>query len=130
MNIKNKIISENKWFDLARLESLKTNFRSRVGAVLVRKGRAVAVGRNKPHKTHPILRKYDPYKTLHAEIDACIGTNRDLIIGSDIYVYRELKDGTLAMARPCEMCRQVLEDLGIKRVFYTTEKGYEIFKIN
>lgn len=41
-----------------------------------------------------------------------------------VYVYRELKDGTLAMSKPCASCERLLRDLGIRTVCYTTEEGY------
>ena len=46
-----------------------------------------------------------------------------------IYVYRVHKNGTLAMSRPCPSCMQLIKDVGIKRVFYTTENGYVYEKI-
>jgi deoxycytidylate deaminase len=123
-------ILKNNYFNIARLESLKTDFRSRIGAVIVRKKRIIAIGRNKPTKTHPITKKWDIYKTIHAEIDCIIGTDRTLLIGSDIYVYRELKDGSIAMAKPCDMCIGELKENGIKKAYYTTINGIECLKIN
>lgn len=42
----------------------------------------------------------------------------------EIYVYRELKSGERAMARPCAACLAALMDLGIRKICYTTENGY------
>lgn len=117
------------WFNLARLESLKTDFRSRVGAVVVRKGKVVSIGRNHPHKTHPLMKKYHEHKTIHAEVDCIIGTDRDLLKGSVMYVYRELRDGTVAIAKPCEVCQLILKDIGIKKVYYTTNDGFEVYRL-
>ena len=39
-------------------------------------------------------------------------------------MYREHKDGTLAMARPCSRCLAVIKSLGIRKIKYTTEDGY------
>ena len=41
-----------------------------------------------------------------------------------VYIYRELKDGTLAMSYPCRSCRKLLRDLGIRTVCYTTPAGF------
>lgn len=116
-------------FNLARLESLKVNFRSRIGAVLVHRNKIVSVGRNYPLKTHPILRKYDKHKTLHAEIDCMIGLDRSLSVGSTIYTYREDRNGNLKKSKPCLMCMSIMRELGIKKVFYTHDKGYSELKI-
>lgn len=117
------------WFNLARLESLKTDFRARVGAVAVRKGKVVSIGRNWPYKTHPMMKKYHEHKTIHAEADCAIGIDRELLSGATIYVYRELRDGSLALAKPCEVCSMILKDLNIKRVFYTTPNGFKEYKL-
>jgi hypothetical protein len=42
----------------------------------------------------------------------------------EIYVYRQFKDGSLAMARPCSACIKAMKDLGIKKFCYTTPYGY------
>ena len=42
-----------------------------------------------------------------------------------IYIYRELRDGTLAMARPCQACLAAIKQMGIKHIHYTTDgEGY------
>ncbi len=46
-----------------------------------------------------------------------------------ILVYREHRNGTLAMARPCKACSKALRDLGFRHVYYTSDNGlcYEEF---
>ncbi len=41
-----------------------------------------------------------------------------------IYIYRELKDGTLALAAPCKACEKALRTLGIKTICYTDKNEY------
>lgn len=117
------------YFNLARVESLKVDFRARIGAVLVKKRKPISIGRNKPKKSHPLIYKHDKFKTLHAELDACLGISRHLTIDSSIYTYRELKDGTLANSKPCDMCIAILKELGVKKVYYTHSNGYSEIKI-
>lgn len=38
-------------------------------------------------------------------------------------VVRLKKDGTLAIAKPCQKCMNTLRSVGIKRVKYSTEDG-------
>lgn len=40
-----------------------------------------------------------------------------------IYVYRELKNGSIALSKPCSACMNVIRDLGIGYIVYTDEQG-------
>jgi deoxycytidylate deaminase len=113
----------NHFFKLARNESLKSTFRVKIGAVLVRKGTPISVGHNYGTKTHPETRKFHPYQTIHAELDCLIGLERPLINGCTMYVYREKANGEIACCKPCSTCQQILRNYGVKRVFYTTDNG-------
>ena len=125
---KSKLL-EIGYFRLARLESLKVDFRARIGAVLVKRNKVVSIGRNYPKKTHPMIYRIDKFKHIHAEIDAIIGTDRRFADNSVMYTYRELKDGTLANSKPCNMCAELLKELGVKKVYYTHSQGYSEIKL-
>lgn len=112
------------------------NFAPAIGAVAVYKGSIVATACNS-NKTSPLQAKYNVYRfrdsnTLdktHAEV-SLIQKLRwkfgDSIDWSKvhIYLYREYKDGTLGPSRCCPSCMALLKELGIKKIFYTTEDGY------
>ena len=100
--------------------------------------RIISSASNSNSKTHPLQKKYNKYRFTdegdhkqHAELAALVPLIRDGIDLSNaaIYVYRAHKNGTLAMSRPCPSCMQLIKDVGIKRVFYTTENGYAYEKI-
>lgn len=112
-----------KFFKKARQASLKSQSDPKLGAVVVKKNEEISFGFNDMKKTHP--RATSPFKTLHAEIDALIGKSWDELEGSDVYVYREFKSGQLAMSKPCPSCELALRRAGIRRVFYTTNGGYD-----
>ena len=109
---------------------------AKIGAVAVFRRMIIAQGRNQD-KTHPLQQRYNIYRynvngdhyypsKMHAEMEL-ISKIRYLDINFsevEIYVYRETKDGRKAMARPCAACTKALRDLGIKKVFYTTNDGY------
>ncbi len=40
-----------------------------------------------------------------------------------IYVVRRRKDGSMAMARPCEECMKILKNVGIRDIYYTDNEG-------
>lgn len=105
----------------------------KIGAVVVMNHRIISSASNSNSKTHPLQKKYNKYRFTddgdhkqHAELAALVPLIRDGIDLSNaaIYVYRVHKNGTLAMSRPCPSCMQLIKDVGIKRVFYTTENGY------
>ena len=111
--------------------------RHKLGCVVVKGHRVVSSGHNHKHKCHPLQAKLDTEKyevscpgKLHAEIMALLPLIRDKVDlkGTAIYIYRQHKNGTLAMARPCSSCQKVIKELGIKKVFYTIENGYAVEK--
>lgn len=42
----------------------------------------------------------------------------------DIMVIRSAKNGDMVMAKPCAACLPVIQSLGIRYVYYSTQKGY------
>ncbi len=78
------------------------------------------------HKTHPVQQKYSSSGHtlgLHAEVHACLSVSMADIKGAEIYVARLLKNGEIAMARPCTTCRSFLYNVGISKVYYTNNRG-------
>lgn len=117
-----------KFFELARKLSHKSDYgRCKLGCVIVKKGKVIGVGFNK-RKTNP--NSTHPFKTTHAELDAILNSNRigDLA-GSDLYIFRQIKDGSLANSFPCIYCQDLLREFKIKNVFYTDKNRYETRKI-
>ncbi len=113
-----------KFFNLARRQSLKSKDKFRIGAVVVDKRKNVLnVGTNDMQRTHPkSLNKKYPF--IHAELDALVGLDSKDTEGGAIYVYRETKDGKLANSKPCDHCQELIKRYGIKKIYYTTEKGF------
>lgn len=130
-----------RFFQFAREASLKSDYTRRgsaprIGVVAVYKGSIVAEAWN-TDKTSPLQARYNEYRyynpTLpeksHAEtvlVQRLRWKFGDSLDWSrvQIYLYRELKNGKLAMARPCRSCFHLLRDLGVRKVFYTTENGF------
>lgn len=99
-------------------------------AALIRKGRRIVSAGLNSKKTHPLQAKYGNNRFsihLHAEIAAILRASEDDLEGSTLYVARSLKDGSRALAKPCEGCQRAIKDFKIKRVVYTTEKGYSVW---
>lgn len=111
----------------ARELSLKSLHHSaRVGVVILQKKNMVAFGFNQKDKTHPYLREEGFYynQSLHAEMHAIFKMkNKDLLEGSTVIVYREDKNGNVALSRPCEVCQKLLRKYKVKKIQYTTADG-------
>lgn len=113
-----------KFFELAKKLSKKSNYTEhQLGSVIVRRNNIEGVGWNSS-KTHP--RSPTRYQRIHAEFSALLSTGREDLTGCDIYVYREVKNGQIANARCCVDCIKMLKQVGIKRMFYTSETGYKM----
>ncbi len=112
---------KSKFFDLAKTISTRSDHHSHlIGCVITKKNRVVSVGFNQM-KTHS--KAPSPYRFLHAEAHAILGTPLSDLKGATVYVYRELKDGSPAMSRPCSYCLEMLRTVGIKKICFTND-GY------
>ncbi len=100
----------------------KTGYR--LGAVIVNKKKIEAAKFN-CLKTNPKLCKYFPYPYLHAEAHAILSLGLDNCCNKSLYVVRILRDNSWALAKPCSSCAQLIKDVGIKEVFFSTSEGYE-----
>ena len=136
-------MSDEHLFRMARAVSLQSDYcgSARIGCIAVYKGSVLAKGFNSD-KTHTIQSRYNVmrYKDIgnrylpskiHGEL-AVLQKIKYLDIDFSrvhIYVYRELKDGTMAMARPCPACMAAIKQMGIKYIHYTTECGFAAERI-
>ncbi len=115
------------------------NVRIKVGCIAVYGNKIIATGFN-ADRTHPLQAYYNQYRNfnnkqsavhkLHAEI-MCLSP---LIVPPTrfeinwnkvkLYIYRSCKDREYGNARPCPACMQLIRDLGINHIYYTTDTGY------
>ena len=116
-----------KHIRLAYNTALKSTSKFRLGAVLVKSGNSISTGFNNMRKTHPLQQKFadrNHYTMgLHAEVACAIGVSAKDLEGADLYVVRLLKNGAVAMAKPCSVCEKFIHDVGIRRVYYSNAEG-------
>lgn len=120
----------------AHKASLNSNFpKFHLGAAVYYKGVLLATGHNST-KTSPTQKRlnhargFNPddsgvINSIHAEVQ-CLNKIKYLDIDFSkitVYTYRELKNGTKALAKPCPACMQYIKELGIKNICYTTNGG-------
>ena len=125
---------DKAYFNIAKEVSKLSDFpRVQIGACAVYKHKVISTGYNS-QRTSPLQKKYNQYRftaetshSCHAEI-SCL---KPLIDRKDIdfknvklYIYREDKNGTPLLARPCHSCEKLIRDLKIKKVFFSTYGGY------
>lgn len=125
---------QKSFFEAAEAMSKTSEFpRVHIGCVVTNGNHRIISSGVNSTKTHPIQKKYnkerfdeDTTHSLHAELDALLPLLKENIDFSkvEVYTYRELYDGTMAMSRPCPSCMKLIKDLGIRNIYYTTQDGY------
>lgn len=99
------------------------NFRH--GAVLASGGAIISLGINNERYCSmgaKFRKKSKGISTYHAEIHALLGLDRDVTKGAIMYVARASKgDKSERMSKPCPMCHAVMQERGIKAVYYTVD---------
>lgn len=109
-------------FRLADRQSVKSNCKHRLGAVIVKGGRVLSTGYNEIRYS-----RFIQATTVHAEEAAIIKLldkkALSQLVSSELYVSRTCPSGNSGLARPCSRCMDLIKSVGIKRVHYTTDNG-------
>jgi len=102
-------------------------------AYAYRKNKLLAIGQNKPDKTHTqalkIANRFNTdstYPYLHAETDLISRMWGKHYIDSTlkIVLVRLNKHGQLRNSKPCLKCQQILEALEIEKVYWSIHDGF------
>ncbi len=126
--------SHRAYFKAAKAVSEMSDFKQRIGCVVVYKHRIISSGFNR-YKTNPLQKKYNKYRfyedtgmhSVHAETDALLPLiwRKDIDFSHvSIYLYRQYKNGELAPSRCCESCMALIRSLGIRHIYYTRHGSY------
>lgn len=131
---------QKSFFDAAKVVSTMSNFdRVHIGCVVTDGRHRIISSASNSNKTHPLQKQLnrerfnlDTIHSLHAETAALLPLMKENIDFSrvEIYTHRNVKDGSLAMARPCASCMRLIKELGIRKIWYTTPDGYACEYIN
>lgn len=94
-----------------------------------KRGILISCATNNYEKSHP-LQKYFAERVghnekiyLHAEIAAILAAKGQPI--HRIEISRFNKKGEISNAKPCPICMEAIQDFGIDKICYTTDRGYE-----
>ena len=90
-------------------------------AMIVSGGRILSIAANEHKKSMFVDAYYASHCNAHAELGAIKQVRRKIDLrGAKMYVLRVQRDHcTLALARPCPSCQELLLAYGIKKVIYT-----------
>ena len=125
--------TEHAMFRAASSIASLSDHRCKIGCVIVDKHRIISSGHNSNTKCHAKQAILDEKHfncassgKIHAETSAIIPLlkTRGDYSRATLYTYRQHADGTLAMARPCSRCMELIKELGITKIKYTTDDGY------
>ena len=103
---------------------------------ILEKNRIIKVGMNNYNKIHPYHKfghyyptkriNSKPYQAgLHSEVSAIIRLGEEDCSNYTFVNIRLGLKGELRMAKPCCNCQRVLDGVGFKRLYYSTENGFE-----
>lgn len=126
--------SHRAYFKAAKAIAELSDFpKVKIGCCAVYKHKIISSGCNSM-KTNPTQKRLNAYRfdadtpaTLHAELSCLLPLiNRKDIEFRDVslYIYREFKNGDLAMSKPCASCEALIKSLGIRYIYYTGNKSY------
>lgn len=126
--------SHKAYFKAAKaMRDLSDYKKYQIGCVAIYKHKIISSGCN-TNKTNPLQKHFNSYRfnaetpaTAHAELLCLLPLmNRKDIDFSNIslYIYRELKSGKPALAKPCASCEAFIRSLGIKHIYYTGNNSY------
>lgn len=101
-----------------------SNRNFRLGAAISYKGR-VLVARPNCFKTHSKLIKFYKWPFLHAEAYSILSLGMDNCRNKSLYVVRIKRDNSIAMAKPCLECQDLIDHVGISNVYFTDGINYE-----
>lgn len=125
--------TERAFFRIAQNISTMSDHSQKIGCAVVQKHRVISTGCNSQTKCHSLQARLDKERfgecvpgKLHAETAALLPfvQNNIKLHGASIYIFRQHKDGSLAMARPCPSCMKLIKQCGIRRIYYSSDDGY------
>ena len=115
----------SRYFNIARKAALcseQSDYKH--GAVLIKGGSIINTSCNKNRLVSfgsRFCKDHDGVATLHAELGAILGIERNITEGATLYVARVGKDGGFRLSKPCSMCTAAMEFVGIKRAYWTID---------
>lgn len=125
-----------------------TCLRRRFGSVIVKDDQIISTGyvgapRGAPNCTDigrcareelkvPPGQRYELCRSVHVEANAIINAARAgvSVLGGALYLYGEnVKDDTIAEAKPCKMCKRMVINAGLNKVIVKSAEGKKMYSV-
>jgi hypothetical protein len=99
-----------------------------------KKNKLLAIGQNNPEKTHTqaliLAQRFNiqnEYPYLHAETDLISRLWGKHYVDNNLkmVIVRLNKRGQLRCSKPCERCDQIIRSLGLNKVWWSTDNGFD-----
>jgi deoxycytidylate deaminase len=113
-----------KFIKRAIVEATKSNFKQRHGCIIFKGGTILSTGFNEIRYCNRINHKYRKWleSGIHAEQKALLYSNYSFTRCSLLVVRLNFKN-ELVNSKPCPVCSKMIQDMGIKNVYYSDEFG-------
>ncbi len=107
-------------------QAQQSSFKFRVGAVVYDGKTILGRGFNESVRTHP--KSPHPFKVRHAEFNAILHATVNsmswnykapVVDWMSVYVHRLKKDDSPGLAKPCQWCQGMLDQLGITKIYWS-----------
>ena len=127
---------EIAYFKAAKAMSELSDHKHKLGCVIVDKHRIISSGHNSNTKGHRLqfelnfsICKENASSKIHAETAAILPVRGLDLSKASIFIYREHKDGSYGLAKPCAACEKLIRKAGIRHIYYTGNNSliYEEF---
>ena len=114
--------------DILKKNALKSSLNYKHSACILKNDKIQTIGKNKYFKN--ILIENEIIKlSIHAEIDALLKHSNKNDKGLDILIIRiSNKTCSLKNSRPCNACIEKLKQKGIRKVYYSNDKGDIVYE--
>lgn len=114
----------NRWMKIAVREAEKSTYRHKIGCVIYNKNQFISSGHNYENRQNKIHDpKYRRWPTsVHAEIDAALKANYELLKGASILIVRINNFQQFRLAAPCKHCLTYLKHVGIRKIYYSIDR--------
>ena len=109
--------------DRAIVEAKKSEFKQRHGCIIFKGNRIISTGHNEIRHCNKLESRYTRWKnSLHAESRTILFCEVNLLRCS-ILVVRLNHKGNLVNSKPCQFCLELIQDVGIKNIYYSDYSG-------
>ena len=101
-------------------EAQRSEHSEKHAAIMIKNGKVLGVARNQYCSSKRLSHFHSTRVwSVHAEMALASSFPKAMTKGAVVCVVRVNKQGDLVNSEPCELCKKVLVNMGVKKVFYS-----------